>query len=70
MDVIQEDLRSICVWKIMHDLNMGSIMWWNYATLFDDNCGVRNSSQNFNQQCSFKQMDKLIQDASIGLDGK
>eukprot|EP01084_Bolivina_argentea_P182921 315713_1 len=62
MDVIQENLRSLCVWEYDKQQRgiMDDIMWWDYAVLWDENCGVySNSSLNFHENCSFTQMDKL-----------
>eukprot|EP01084_Bolivina_argentea_P182922 315715_1 len=62
MDVIQENLRSLCVWEYDKQQRgiMDDIMWWDYAVLWDENCGVySNSSNNFHVNCSYLQMNKL-----------
>eukprot|EP00486_Rosalina_sp_Unknown_P004694 CAMPEP_0201571072 /NCGR_PEP_ID=MMETSP0190_2-20130828/13660_1 /ASSEMBLY_ACC=CAM_ASM_000263 /TAXON_ID=37353 /ORGANISM="Rosalina sp." /LENGTH=819 /DNA_ID=CAMNT_0047995337 /DNA_START=127 /DNA_END=2586 /DNA_ORIENTATION=+ len=67
MDVVQENLRSLCVWKY-DETNFGfdDVMWWDYAVLWDENCGVySNTSTNFNEACSYAQMDKLKTDGSL-----
>ena len=61
MDVIQENLRSLCVWDYDQQHFPGDdVMWWDYAVLWDENCGVlTNESSNFHENCSFAQMEKL-----------
>ena len=67
MDVIQENLRSLCVWEYdKANFGFDDVIWWDYAVLWDENCGVySNSSMNFNANCSFSQMDKLKTDGSL-----
>ena len=67
--MVQENLRSLCVWKYDQS-NYGNddILWWDYAVLWDENCGVyTNSTMNFNVNCSFAQMDKLKSDGSLSV---
>eukprot|EP01083_Nonionella_stella_P156379 506351_1 len=62
IDVIQENLRSLCVWEYDKQQRgvMDDVMWWDYAVLWDENCGVlMNTTDNFNSDCSFAQMDRL-----------
>eukprot|EP01083_Nonionella_stella_P128787 390331_1 len=67
MDVIQENLRSLCVWEYDKTSEPGDdIMWWDYSVLWDENCGVyTNSSVNFNADCSWSQMNTLSHDGSL-----
>jgi len=68
-DVIQENLRSLCVWEFDKEFGknkLDDIMWWDYAVLWDENCGVyANSSMNFHATCSYQQMDALKPDGSL-----
>lgn len=61
MDVIQENLRSLCVWDYDKQQFPGDdVMWWDYAVLWDENCGVlTNESNNFHENCSYAQMETL-----------
>jgi len=69
MDVVQENVRSLCVWeydKAFGKNGLDDILWWDYAVLWDEHCGVlANSSTNFHANCSFAQMDKLKTDQSL-----
>ena len=67
MDVVQENLRSLCVWKYdQRNYGNDDILWWDYAVLWDENCGVNaTSNMNFTANCSFAQMDKVRTDGSL-----
>eukprot|EP00484_Ammonia_sp_Unknown_P012014 CAMPEP_0197072698 /NCGR_PEP_ID=MMETSP1384-20130603/210229_1 /TAXON_ID=29189 /ORGANISM="Ammonia sp." /LENGTH=883 /DNA_ID=CAMNT_0042511519 /DNA_START=176 /DNA_END=2826 /DNA_ORIENTATION=- len=69
MDVVQENLRSLCVWEYDKEFGkngLDDILWWDYSVLWDENCGVyANTSMNFHANCSFAQMDKLKSDGSL-----
>merc|ERR1719295_1201107 len=69
IDVIQENLRSLCVWEFDKAQRgiMDDVVWWDYAVLWDEHCGVYSPDpvDNFNENCSFAMMHKL--DASGAL---
>jgi len=68
LDVIQENLRSLCVWQYdkEYDGPIDDVVWWDYAVLWDENCGVySNTSENFNVACAYAQMDALVKDKSL-----
>eukprot|EP01084_Bolivina_argentea_P179555 310264_1 len=63
IDVVQENLRSLCVWEYdkANFGKMNDVMWWNYSLLWDENCGIlaNDTINTFNELCSYTQMDKL-----------
>jgi len=75
LDVIQENLRSLCVWEYDKanaagaaegDFEGDDVVWWDYAVLWDENCGVlADSTDNFSLECSMEQMDALKPDQSL-----
>lgn len=50
-EVILENLRQLCVFKIANASGM-PYMWWEYATRFGQQCKM--SDQNYNQDCAEK----------------
>eukprot|EP01084_Bolivina_argentea_P154670 269578_1 len=60
MDVVQENLRSLCVREYVIDSKSEYMLWWNYTLLWNQNCGISTTStQHFTANCSFLQMDIL-----------
>lgn len=69
IDVVQENLRQICVWE--YDKKWGkannNVLWWDYTTLWDDNCFLTPKPElTFTENCSFTQMDKIHPIAPVG----
>jgi len=60
MDVVQENLRELCVWEYAQDNGLGEAPWWDYSILWNTYCfnGVANAST-FTANCSFTQMAKV-----------
>lgn len=54
MDVVQENLRQLCVAKLSKDKPR---VWWDYVSKFEDNCAEDNKK--FNADCSFKQAEAV-----------
>eukprot|EP01084_Bolivina_argentea_P029880 55440_1 len=67
LDVIQENLGSLCVCEYDKEHTLGSglvddnLLWWDYVVLWDENCGilVNDSTSNFNEDCTWTQMNSL-----------
>eukprot|EP01084_Bolivina_argentea_P029881 55441_1 len=70
VDVIRENLRSLCVWEYDKEHALGDglidddLLWWDYVVLWDEHCGIlaNDSSSNFNEDCAYQQMDTLHPD--------
>ena len=71
-DVVQENVRNLCVWnytkyedELEHNLNEST--WWDYAVMWDSNCAfpVNESEFKFTEACSYEQMDMI--DGTEGL---
>ena len=50
-DIVTENLRQICIWKLVNSTVGGySDLWWNYVTQFDADCAP--SSSTWNDDCA------------------
>lgn len=61
MDVVQENLRSLCVWEFDKNYSKANnnILWWNYTVHWDEFCfmpDVEIPNTTFTENCSFTQM--------------
>jgi hypothetical protein len=61
MAVVQENLRSTCVWKyIQSSTKLNQSLWWDYSNLWNKNCYMTsNMETTFTESCSYKQMNTL-----------
>jgi len=56
--VIQENLRSMCVWQYTQSLNES--LWWDYSNLWNKNCFMTSDmAKTFTDTCSYNQMTTL-----------
>ncbi|ETO31842.1 hypothetical protein RFI_05274, partial [Reticulomyxa filosa] len=74
MDVVQENLRSTCVWKLRESLlslysqTHNESYWWDYVNLWNSNCWQTNNTvETFTANCSYQQMNALVDNQSLSL---
>ncbi|KAK9843909.1 hypothetical protein WJX84_009562 [Apatococcus fuscideae] len=58
-DVVQENLRQLCVYKLANESGRPWV-WWEYTTRFSDECKM--SDNNYNEECAERVFSELAGD--------
>ncbi|KAI3427174.1 hypothetical protein D9Q98_007111 [Chlorella vulgaris] len=58
-DVVQENLRQLCVFKLASDAGRAHL-WWDYVTAFGERCDMQSGS--YGEQCALKVFDSINAD--------
>lgn len=58
-DVVQENLRQLCVFKLSSEAGR-AYLWWDYVTLFGEQCDME--SGQYGEECALKVFDQVNKD--------
>ena len=60
IDVLQENVRQLCLWKNVNSTISSGMAWWDYMETFDTECNTVDATQDiFNAVCSKNVLKKV-----------